>query len=41
MPKGKERKRIIRAPIITDPNGSYTGHPFIPDERPIQDVDDL
>jgi len=28
-------------PIITDPNGSYTGKPLDPEERPIQDVDDL
>lgn len=27
--------------IITDPNGSYTGRPLDPDERPIQDADDL
>ncbi len=29
------------APIITDPNGSYTGRPADPQERPIQDADDL
>lgn len=29
------------APIITDPNGSYTGRPLDQDERPIQDADDL
>ena len=28
-------------PIVTDPNGSYTGRPLDPDERPIQDADDL
>ncbi len=27
--------------IITDPNGSYTGRPLDPKERPIQDADDL
>ncbi len=27
--------------IITDPNGSYTGRPMDPEERPIQDADDL
>lgn len=29
------------APIVTDPNGSYTGRPKDSDERPIQDADDL
>lgn len=29
------------APIVTDPNGSYTGRPADPNERPIQDADDL
>ena len=28
-------------PIVTDPNGSYTGRPIDPYERPIQDADDL
>jgi len=28
-------------PIVTDPNGSYTGRPVDPEERPIQDADDL
>lgn len=27
--------------IITDPNGSYTGRPADPTEKPIQDADDL
>lgn len=27
--------------IETDPNGSYTGRPKDPYEKPIQDVDDL
>ena len=27
--------------IITDPNGSYTGRPIDPKERPVQDADDL
>lgn len=27
--------------IITDPNGSYTGRPQNPCEKPIQDADDL
>jgi hypothetical protein len=29
------------APIVTDPNGSYTGRPKDPYEIPIQDADDL
>ena len=28
-------------PIITDPNGSYTGRPDDPEDKPIQDADDL
>ena len=27
--------------IQTDPNGSYTGRPLDPEEKPIQDADDL
>lgn len=27
--------------IETDPNGSYTGRPKDPTEKPIQDADDL
>lgn len=27
--------------IPTDPNGSYTGRPVNPDEKPVQDADDL
>ena len=27
--------------IVTDPNGSYTGRPRDPEEKPIQDADDL
>ena len=30
-----------RKPIITDPNGSYTGVPEHKDEKPVQDADDL
>ena len=29
------------APIMTDPNGSYTGRPEDPSEKPVQDADDL
>lgn len=35
--KDKKQKEII----ITDPFGSYTGRPKDPQERPIQDADDL
>ena len=29
------------APIVTDPNGSYTGRASDPLEKPVQDADDL
>lgn len=29
------------APIVTDPNGSYTGRLKDPYEKPVQDADDL
>ena len=29
------------ASIVTDPNGSYTGRPADPEEKPVQDADDL
>ena len=29
------------APIVTDPNGSYTGRPRDPEDKPVQDADDL
>lgn len=32
---------MLPFPIVTDPNGSYTGRPKDPEERPIQDADDL
>jgi len=35
----KEKKK--REVIVTDPFGSYTGRPSDPQERPIQDADDL
>ena len=31
----------LPVPIITDPNGSYTGRPLDPNEKPVQDADDL
>ena len=33
----KKKKEVI----ATDPFGSYTGRPMDPDDRPIQDADDL
>lgn len=30
-----------KEPIVTDPNGSYTGKPIDPKEKPVQDADDL
>ncbi len=32
---------MLPFPIVTDPNGSYTGRPLDTEERPIQDADDL
>ena len=29
------------APIVTDPNGSYTGLPRDPEDKPVHDADDL
>ena len=37
MKKKNEKKEVI----CTDPFGSYTGRPADPEERPIQDADDL
>ena len=34
-PKKKDEK------IVSDPFGSYTGRPVDPNERPVQDADDL
>ena len=34
MEKKKEK-------IVTDPFGSYTGRPLDPEEKPVQDADDL
>lgn len=38
MNKDKKKKK---EQISTDPFGSYTGVPKVPDEKPIQDADDL
>lgn len=48
MNKKKGEKTVIAPlpqtntfPIITDPFGSYTGLVLQPDEKPVQDADDL
>lgn len=35
------KKRKSEQKIITDPQGSYTGRPVDPKEKPVQDADDL
>lgn len=35
------RAIVQQPPSPTDPNGSYTGRPANPNERPTQDADDL
>ena len=37
----KQKDRKESDTIITDPFGSYTGHPMEQDEKPVQDADDL
>ena len=42
----KRRKKTnpletIETPSFTDPQGSWTGVPFDPEETPVQDADDL
>ncbi len=37
----KEKARNQEPVIATDPNGSYTGRPADPTEKPVQDADDL
>ena len=39
--KKKEKGQFEDRKIQTDPNGSYTGKPEHPYEKPIQDADDL
>lgn len=41
IPAVRKNLEKLPTPIITDPNGSYTGRPKDPTERPIQDADDL
>lgn len=36
-----ERNNIKIEKISTDPFGSYTGRPKDPDDKPVQDADDL
>ena len=38
---GENMKEEKKEKIVVDPNGMYTGRPIDPDERPIQDADDL
>lgn len=37
----KKKKHKNEETISTDPFGSYTGRPADPQERPVQDADDL
>lgn len=37
----KENKMVKNLPISIDPMGSYTGRPVDPNEKPVQDADDL
>lgn len=47
--KNKKESEVMEKPMEiismmaskTDPNGSYTGVPKNPDEKPVQDADDL
>lgn len=41
--KDKARSKEINhlQSVKTDPQGSYTGVPAVPDETPVQDADDL
>lgn len=41
LPIANEGLMHIPAPILTDPNGSYTGRPQDLHDYPIQDADDL
>ena len=41
LPLGNEGLISCPGPIITDPNGSYTGLVHDPDDKPVQDADDL
>lgn len=40
-PSGINGIGMYPMPIITDPVGSYTGRPVDPEEKPVQDADDL
>lgn len=41
LPLGTEGLISCPGPIITDPNGSYTGLVNDPEDKPVQDADDL
>ena len=40
-PSGINGIGMFPMPLITDPAGSYTGRPTDPEEKPVQDADDL
>ena len=39
--KERQKQEQKEPPIRTDPLGSYTGRPADPEEKPVQDADDL
>ena len=41
FPGAYSTENQIRPLILTDPFGSYTGIPDDPEEKPVQDADDL
>jgi len=44
QPPKRQRTRAVQRPLRskkTDPQGSYTGCPVNPLEKPVQDADDL
>ena len=45
MKQGKKKKNAAdiyhECPISVDPNGSYTGRSKDPQDKPVQDADDL
>lgn len=41
LPVANDGLMVFPPPILTDPNGSYTGMPQEPMEQPVQDADDL
>ena len=41
IPAVRKLLKDLPTPIVADPNGSYTGRPMDPYEKPVQDADDL